>query len=449
MFETLTEKLNGVFQRLNSKGRLTEKEVDEALREVRMALLEADVNFKVARDFVARIRERSLEADLLTSLNPGQQVVKITNEELTSILGGGVQKLEPGATQPSVILMVGLNGSGKTTSAAKLALHLKQSNQASVLVAADLRRPAAVQQLETLGSQVGVTVYHDDADRSTVEVVRDGVKRATELKAAWAIIDTAGRFQIDEELMSELQDIKAAVSPAETLLVVDAMTGQEAVQAAQEFHERIELTGLIITKMDGDARGGAALSITQVTGVPVKFIGIGERVEALEQFHPDRLASRILGMGDMLTLIEKAQATFDETQAVDMEKKIRQATFDLEDFLGQLQQLKKMGPLSQLMEMIPGFSAGGQASDQLDEGQLKKVEALIYSMTPEERHRPEIIGGSRRRRIAKGSGATPRDVNQLLNQFSQMRKMMRQMTSGKGRRKMMRSMRQQGLPFDV
>ena len=448
MFETLSEKLNGVFKRLNSKGRLTEKEVDEALREVRMALLEADVNFKVARDFVARIRERSLEADLLTSLNPGQQVVKITNEELTSILGGGVQKLEPGTTQPSVILMVGLNGSGKTTSAAKLALHLKQSNQASVLVAADLRRPAAIQQLETLGTQVGVTVYQDGADRSTVEVVRDGVKRATELNAAWAIIDTSGRFQIDEELMSELQDIKAAVSPAETLLVVDAMTGQEAVQAAQEFHERIELTGLVITKMDGDARGGAALSITQVTGVPVKFIGIGERVDALEQFHPDRLASRILGMGDMLTLIEKAQATFDETQAVDMEKKIRQATFNLEDFLGQLQQLKKMGPLSQLMEMIPGFSAGGQAADQLDEGQLKKVEALIYSMTPEERHRPEIIGGSRRRRIAKGSGATPRDVNQLLNQFSQMRKMMRQMTSGKGRRKMMRSMRQQGIPFD-
>ena len=449
MFETLSEKLNGVFKRLNSKGRLTEKEVDEALREVRMALLEADVNFRVARDFVARIRERSLEADLLTSLNPGQQVVKITNEELISILGGGVQKLEPGTTQPSVILMVGLNGSGKTTSAAKLALHLKQSNQASVLVAADLRRPAAVQQLETLGTQVGVAVYQDGADSSTVEVVRDGVKRATKLNAAWAIIDTAGRFQIDEELMSELQDIKAAVSPAETLLVVDAMTGQEAVQAAQEFHERIELTGLVITKMDGDARGGAALSITQVTGIPVKFIGIGERVDALEQFHPDRLASRILGMGDMLTLIEKAQATFDETQAVDMEKKIRQATFDLEDFLGQLQQLKKMGPLSQLMEMIPGFPAGGQASDQLDEGQLKKVEALIYSMTPEERRRPEIIGGSRRRRIAKGSGATPRDVNQLLNQFSQMRKMIRQMTSGKGRRKMMRSMRQQGLPFDV
>jgi len=448
MFETLSEKLNGVFQRLNSKGRLTEKEVDEALREVRMALLEADVNFRVARDFVARIRERSLEADLLTSLNPGQQVVKITNEELISILGGGVQKLEHGTTQPSAILMVGLNGSGKTTSAAKLALYLKQSNQTSVLVAADMRRPAAVQQLEMLGTQVGVTVYQDGADRSTVEVVRDGVKRATELNAAWAIIDTAGRFQIDEELMSELQDIKAAVKPVETLLVVDAMTGQEAVQAAQEFHERIELTGLIITKMDGDARGGAALSITAVTGVPVKFIGIGERVAALEQFHPDRLASRILGMGDMLTLIEKAQATFDETQAVDMEKKIRQATFDLEDFLGQLQQLKKMGPLSQLMEMIPGFSAGGQASDQLDEGQLKKVEALIYSMTPEERHRPEIIGGSRRRRIAKGSGATPRDVNQLLNQFSQMRKMMRKMTSGKGRRNIMRSMRQSGLPFD-
>ena len=451
MFETLSEKLNGVFQRLSSKGRLTEKEVDEALREVRMALLEADVNFRVARDFVARIRERSLQSELLTSLNPGQQVVKITNEELTSILGGGVRRLEPGADQPSVILMVGLNGSGKTTSAAKLALHLKKSNQTSVLVAADLRRPAAIQQLETLGTQVGVTVYQDGTDRSTVEVVEDGVKHASELNAAWAIIDTAGRFQIDKELMAELQDIKAAVSPAETLLVVDAMTGQEAVQAAQEFHDRIELTGLIVTKLDGDARGGAALSITAVTGVPIKFIGTGERVDALELFHPDRLASRILGMGDMLTLIEKAEATFDEQQAVDMERKIRQATFDLEDFLGQLQQLKKMGPISQLMELIPGFSAakGGLPSDELDEGQLKKVEALIYSMTPEERHRPEMIGGSRRRRIAKGSGATPRDVNQLLNQFRQMQKMMRQMTSGKGRRKMMRSMRQQGTPFNL
>ena len=450
VFEILTEKLNAVFQRIGSKGRLTEKDVDEALREVRMALLEADVNFRVARDFVARIRERALQSELLASLNPGQQVVSITNEELTSVLGGGVHGLETGTSRPSVILLAGLNGSGKTTTAAKLAVHLKQSNQRAVLVAADLRRPAAIQQLETLGIQTGTEVYQDGTDRPVTEVVGSGVERAAELNAPWAIIDTSGRFQIDEELMSELQEIKAAVSPVETLLVVDAMTGQDAVAVAQEFDEKIGITGLIVTKLDGDARGGAALSITSVTGVPIKFIGTGERVDALEQFHPDRLASRILGMGDMLTLIEKAQSTFDEQQAVEMEKKIRQATFDLEDFLGQLQQLKKMGPLSQVVEMIPGFSGlkGQMPTDQLDDGQLKRIEALIYSMTSEERHRPEIIGGSRRRRIAKGSGATPRDVNQLLNQFRQMQKLMKQMTSGKGRRKMMRGMGQESFPFN-
>ena len=451
MFEALSEKLTGVFHRLGTKGRLTEADVDEALREVRMALLEADVNFKVARDLVARIRERALQQDLLKSLSPGQQVVKITNEELTSILGGGVRQLEPGSRQPSVILMIGLNGSGKTTTAAKLARYLKQSSQLPLLVAADLQRPAAVQQLEMLGQQVGVTVYQAGTSQPTVKVAKDGIKQAAQLKAAWAIVDTAGRFQIDDELMSELEEVKAAVSPAETLLVVDSMTGQDAVRAALEFHQRIGVTGLILTKLDGDARGGAALSITSVTGVPIKFIGTGERIEALEQFHPDRLASRILGMGDMLTLIEKAQTTFDQQQATELEKKFRQATFDLDDFLGQLQQLKNMGPLSQILEMIPGFSAiqGHIFSEELDGNQLKKTEALIYSMTPEERRRPEVISGSRRRRIAKGSGTTPQDVNQLLNQFRQMQKLMRQMTSGKGRRKMMRMAGQKGIPFDL
>ena len=450
MFDTLSEKLNGVFRRLGNKGRLTEQDVDEALREVRLALLEADVNFRVARDLVARIRERALQKELLKSLSPGQQVVKITNEEMTAILGGGVHRLEPGQHRPSVILMIGLNGSGKTTAAAKLARHLKQSGHLPVLVAADLQRPAAIEQLETLGAQVGVTVYQAGTSQPTVRVAKDGVKRAGDLNAAWAIVDTAGRFQIDDELMSELEEVKAALSPAETLLVVDAMTGQDAVRAAQEFHNRIGVTGLLLTKLDGDARGGAALSIASVTGVPIKFIGTGERIDALEQFHPDRLASRILGMGDMLTLIEKAQTTFDEQQAVEMEKKIRQATFDLEDFLGQLQQLKRMGPLSQIMEMIPGLSSmqGRISTDGLDEGNLKKVEAIIYSMTPEERHRPEIIGGSRRRRIARGSGTNPQDVNQLLNQFRQMQKMMRQMTSGKGRRQMARMMGQQSDIFD-
>ena len=434
MFESLSEKLNNVFRGLGNKGRLTEKDVDEALREIRLALLEADVNFKVARDFVARIRERAMEREVLRSLSPGQEVVRITNEELTAILGGGIRRVTPAPQPPSVILMIGLNGSGKTTTAAKLAGHLKASGQVPLLVAADLQRPAAIQQLETLGKQIDVQVHAGNTGTPTVTVARDGVRRAADVGAMWAIVDTAGRFQIDDELMSELEQVKAAVSPAETLLVVDAMTGQDAVNAAQEFNERIGVTGLVLAKMDGDARGGAALSIVSVTGVPIKFIGTGERVDALEEFHPDRLASRILGMGDMLTLIEKAQTTFDEEQALKLEKKLRQATFDLEDFLAQLQQLKTMGSVSQLMELIPGMSSIKRRlpTGELSDDQFKKVEAVIYSMTPQERRRPEIIGGSRRRRIASGSGTTPHDVNQLLNQFRQTRKLMRQVASGKG-----------------
>ena len=460
MFEALSEKLNGVFGRLGNKGRLTERDVDAALREVRMALLEADVNFRVAREFIARIREEALKSDVLQSLSPGQQVVKITNDALVDILGGQAHKLEPGPKQPSVILMVGLNGAGKTTASAKLARHLKQDGQLPVMVAADLQRPAAIQQLETLGNQIDVAVHQDTKTSDTPKVAREGVKRAEELNAAWAIVDTAGRFQVDDELMSELESVKDAVSPDETLLVVDAMTGQEAVEAANQFHDRIGLTGLIMTKMDGDARGGAALSITSVTGVPIKFMGTGERADALEAFYPDRLASRILGMGDVLTLIDKAQATIDQDEAAAMERKIRQATFDLDDFLGQLQQLKQMGPISQVLEMVPGFSAmkGRVSMDELDGNHLVKTEAIIRSMTPEERRRPEIIGGSRRRRIARGSGTTPQDVNQLLNQFSQMQKMMRQMmgVSGKGgkgskrqSKKMRRMIRQQGNIFNL
>ena len=461
MFEALSDKLNGVFGRLGNKGRLTERDVDEALREVRMALLEADVNFRVAREFIARIREEALKSDVLKSLSPGQQVVKITNDALVDILGGKVHRLEAGPRRPSVILMVGLNGAGKTTASAKLARHLKQDGQLPLMVAADLQRPAAIQQLETLGEQIDVSVYQDAKSGNTPKVAKDGVKRAAELNAAWAIVDTAGRFQVDDELMSELESVKDAVSPDETLLVVDAMTGQEAVEAAKQFHDRIGLTGLIMTKMDGDARGGAALSITSVTGVPIKFMGTGERADALEAFYPDRLASRILGMGDMLTLIDKAQASFDEDEAAEMERKIRQATFDLDDFLGQLQQLKQMGPISQVLEMVPGFSAmkGNIAVDELDGSHLVKTEAIIRSMTPEERRRPEIIGGSRRRRIARGSGTTPQDVNQLLNQFSQMQKMMRQFMGaptgkrGKGgkrqSKKMRRMMRQRGNIFNL
>ena len=443
MFETLSDRLQSVFQRLGSKGRLTEKDIDGALREVRLALLEADVNFRVTKDLVAAIRERALDEDLLKSLSPGQQVIKIAGEELTTILGGAAVRLQPGPTQPSVILMVGLNGSGKTTTAAKLANSLKRAGQETMLVAADLQRPAAIQQLETLGGQIGVAVYEDGVSRPTPRVAEDGVKQAAKVGAAWAVVDTAGRFQIDDELMSELEEIKAATSPAEVLLVVDAMTGQEAVGVAEEFHSRIGLTGLVLTKLDGDARGGAALSVTSVTGVPIKYIGTGERIDALEEFHPDRLASRVLGMGDMLTLIEKAQATFDQTQAEELEKKMRQATFGLEDFLGQLQQLKNMGPLGQVLEMIPGMSGlkGRVAEEELDESHLKKIEAIIYSMTPQERRKPEIIGGSRRRRIARGSGCAPQDVNQLLNQFRQMQKMMRQLAGGKGLHNLARMMR--------
>ena len=451
MFESLSEKLNAVFQRMGSKGRLTEKDVDRALRDVRMALLEADVNFRVARDLVDRIRGRALGDEVLRSLSPGQQVVKITNEEITSILGGESGRMPTPTRKPGVILMVGLNGSGKTTTAAKLARYLKQSGQPPVLVAADLHRPAAIKQLETLGSQVGVDVYTAPGAGSAADVARDGVRAAAKANATWAVVDTAGRFQLDDELMAELEDIRNAVSPDETLLVADAMTGQDAVSSAREFNERIGLSGLVLTKLDGDARGGAALSITSVTGVPIRFLGVGERVDALEQFHPDRLASRILGMGDMLTLIEKAQTTFDRDEAVEMEKKIRQATFDLEDFLGQLQQLKTMGPISQILELVPGLSGvrGRVSEDDLDDGHLKKAEAVIRSMTPQERQNPRIIGGSRRRRIARGSGTRPQDVNMLLNQFRQMQKMMRQMTSGKGQRKMEQMLQQRGGPFPL
>lgn len=443
MFDVLSQKLNDVFDGLRNRGRLTEKDVDDALRQVRLALLEADVNFKVVRDFIGRIRERALSEEVLRSLSPGQQVVKATHEEMSGILGGGAKRLIQMPTPPSVVLLVGLNGSGKTTTAAKLAKYLKDSNQLPVLVAADLQRPAAVKQLETLGGQVGVEVYSDDTSDQTVKVATDGVKRAVGIKAVWTLVDTAGRFQIDDELMVEIEQVKAAVSPVETLLVVDAMTGQDAVHVAEEFHSRIGITGLVLTKLDGDARGGAALSIVSVTGVPIKFIATGENMGALEQFHPDRLASRVLGMGDVLTLIEKSQSTFDQDQAVELEKKMRQATFDLDDFLGQLQQLKKMGPMSQVMEMIPGLSSikAKLPTDTLGDHQIKIVEALIYSMTLEERRRPEIIGGSRRRRIARGSGTTPQDVNQLLNQFGQMKKLMRQMASGKGMKNLSRMLR--------
>ena len=434
MFEALTDKLNGIFGRLTNKGRLTEKDVDEALRQIRLALLEADVNFKVARELVNQVKERVLDDQVMESLSPGQQVVKIVNEELTNILSGGDHELVHPSRPPTVLMLVGLQGSGKTTTTAKLALQLRQRGHRSLLIAADLRRPAAIRQLITLGEQLDIPVYSEDLPSTPVEVVRAGVRQARQTGVSYAIIDTAGRLHIDDELMQEMEDIKSEASPDEVLLVVDAMTGQDAVNSAQEFHQRVNITGLIMTKLDGDARGGAAISITQVTGIPIKFIGVGERTDALESFYPDRLASRILGMGDVLSLIEKAQQSVDEQQAKELEKKIRRATFDLEDFLAQFQSVKKMG-FAQVLEMIPGFSQmKNRMPADLDERQLIKFEAVIRSMTPEERHNPDILNGRRRRRIALGSGTTPQDVNQLLNQFRQAQKLMKQMSRARSPR---------------
>ena len=435
MLESLSEKLTGVLKKLEGRGRLTEESVDAALREVRLALLEADVNFKVVKGFISNVRERCLTAEVLESVTPVQQVVKIVHDELTTILGGEEQELNTPDEPPGVIVLVGLQGSGKTTTVAKLALHLRRSGHSSLLVAADLQRPAAVDQLVTLGKQLNIPVYSEDVSSRAVDVCSRGLKHAKEEKVDWMIADTAGRLHIDDDLMKELSSIKRAISPSEALLVADAMTGQDAVRAAEEFHHRLGLTGLILTKLDGDARGGAALSVTSVTGVPIKFIGVGEKTDALEVFHPDRLANRILGMGDVLTLVEKAQVSLDEAKAREMERKLRTATFTLEDFLDQMQQLKQMGPLSQVLDMLPGGGAlASKLSDEdLDESQLKKAETIVLSMTPEERQNPNVIGGSRKRRICRGSGTLPQDVNRLLNQFRQMQKLMKVMATGKGR----------------
>ncbi len=443
MFENLTDRLTGIFNRLSSKGRLTEKDIDEALGQVRRSLLEADVNFRVAREFTARVRERSLNADILESLTPGQQVVKVVHEELTEILSSGDHRLTPASQLPSVLMLVGLQGSGKTTTAAKLALQLRRQGHTALLVAADLRRPAAIAQLTTLGRQLDVPVYSEDPGVATVaQVVRSGVARARQQGLTWAIIDTGGRLHIDEALMEELVDARAAAQPHETLLVVDAMTGQDAVNAAEEFHRRIGLTGLVMTKMDGDARGGAALSVTRVTGVPIKFMGVGERPDGLEAFYPDRLASRILAMGDVLTLIERAQNAVDQKEAQELERKFRQAGFDLEDFLQQIQNVKKIGSLSQIMELVPGMNRlTRKMPTDIDDDQLKQVEAIIRSMTAEERRHPELLNGSRRRRIARGSGTTPADVNRLMNQFRQTQKMMRQFSRTRNPRNLMNMLR--------
>jgi signal recognition particle subunit SRP54 len=432
MFEILTEKIGRVLRGLSNKGKIGEKDVDDALREVRLALLEADVNYKVVKHFLTAVREKALSATVLESLTPSQQIIKIVNEELIQILGTEPSRLNSANKPPTVVMLVGLQGSGKTTTVAKLALQFKHLGQRPLVVAADIRRPAAIEQLVTLGKQLDVAVYREDVSSSPLVICRNALKKAQEMAHMWVIVDTQGRLHIDDEMMKELAELKAEIKPLETLLVVDAMTGQDAVRVAEEFNMNIGLTGLILTKMDGDARGGAALSIRFVTGIPIKYLGTGEKLNALEIFYPDRLASRILGMGDMLTLIERAEKTFDQQQVKELERKIKKAELDLEDFLGQLNQIKKMGSLSQLIEMVPGLSKlPRNMLNGTEDTHLKKIEAIIQSMTPEEKHNPNIINGSRRRRIARGSGTTPMDVNQLLNQFTQLQKLTKTMSKGK------------------
>ena len=431
MFDALSTRLQDVFQSLKGESRLTEVTVEAALREIRMALLEADVNFKVVKDFVARARERAIGSDLLTGVNPGQQIVKIVHDELVEILGGQRFQLKLDG-RPSVILMVGLQGSGKTTTAAKLAVRLRRDGRKPLLVAADVYRPAAVDQLVQLGDQIGVEVHSRPGGTPALEVARSGLEVARQRGLDVVIIDTAGRLHIDEAMMDELVRISGQVTPTETLLVVDAMTGQESVRVAEAFRARLPVSGLVLTKMDGDARGGAALSIRAATGVPVAFLGTGERTDGLEPFHPDRLAQRILGMGDILSFVEKVQETVDTEEAQRQAERLMQNRFTLEDFRSQLTQVKKMGPIGQLLQMVPGAGQmAGAAQEAVDSGQLKRIEAIIDSMTPDERRRPEIIKASRRRRIATGSGTSPAEVNRLLKQFVEMQRVMKMLQGGK------------------
>lgn len=433
MLEALTDKLTGVFGRLGSHGTITEKDLDEALREVRVALLEADVNFRVVRDFIKNVRERAEGQQVLRSLTPAQQVVSIVHDELIAILGGEQARLQFALKPPSVYMLVGLKGSGKTTTAAKLAMHLRKQGHRPLLVSADPYRVAGAEQLKALGRQLNIPVLAEEGIRPQ-QAAREALAEASKAGASIIVVDTAGRTTIDAEMMREVKDLRASLDPVEVLLVVDAMTGQEAVNVAQEFHEAVEITGVIMSKMDGDARGGAALSIRSVTGFPIKFIGTGEKSDALEPFYPDRFASRILGMGDMLGLIERAKEAITDEDRDRIERKIKSRTLDLEDFIQQFQRVKKMGPLSQLAEMVPGL---GQIRRQLgvqdfDDSFWKKAEAVVYSMTPQERRHPEIINGSRRRRIARGSGTTPQEVNQLLNQWKEAKKIMQTLATGRG-----------------
>lgn len=439
-FESLGDKLQGVFKKLRGKGKLNEKDIKEAMREIKLALLEADVNFKIVKEFVNNVSQKALGADILESLTPSQQLVKIVNDELTQMIGGEASRLEFSKKPPTVIMLCGLQGAGKTTAAAKLALYLSKQGRRPLMAACDIYRPAAVKQLEVLGKQINQPVFSMGTDVNPVEIAKEAVAHAIKHGNDPIILDTAGRLHIDEELMLELANIKSETEPAEILLVVDAMTGQDAVNVAKTFNEQLEITGVILSKLDGDTRGGAALSVKQVTGKPIKFASVGEKLGDLELFHPDRMASRILGMGDILSLVDKAQAEFDEKSAAELENKIRKSQFDLDDFLEQLRQIKKLGSFSQILGMMPGIDRKmiEQVDTEENEKRLLHIEAIIQSMTLEERRNPKIIGANRKVRIAKGSGTRVQDVNQLLKQFGEMQKMIKQFSGGKQQRMLKR-----------
>ena len=439
MFDELSRKLEGVLKKLRGQGKITEANIAETLREVRRVLLDADVNFKVAKQFIEEVRKKALGQEVLQSITPGQLIVRIIHEELIALLGTSSADIAQAAMPPTVVLVAGLQGSGKTTFCAKLARHLKEQGRYPLLAAADIYRPAAVDQLVMLGAQIGIPVYHA-AGETPVAIASGAVDHARRSARDLVIIDTAGRLHVDEEMMKEVEAIKEAVTPHEILFVVDAMTGQDAVNTARAFNERLNFDGAVLTKMDGDARGGAAISLRATVGKPIKFISTGEKLDALEKFHPDRLASRILGMGDVVTLVEKAQQQFDQEKAVRLEAKLRKSQFTLEDFLDQLQEVKKMGPLSQVMGMLPGMNRL-PAGAAVDDSALARIEAIIRSMTHEERRRPAIINGSRRKRIASGSGTSVQDVNRLMKQYEQMQKMMKTLGKGGGR-----ALRGMGLP---
>jgi signal recognition particle subunit SRP54 len=432
MFDSLAEKLQSTLTDVRNRGTLTEQDIDAAMREIRLALLEADVNFKVVRQFTSQLKERCMGADVVGGLNPGQQVVKIVGEELTGLMGGASAGLSFSPKPPTVILMAGLQGSGKTTATAKLARYLREEHSSAVAVAAcDVYRPAAVEQLVKVAAQAGAVAYEQGTERDPVEIAAWALERAREEGKDVLIVDTSGRLHVDRELMDELVRIRAAVKPHTVLLVVDAMTGQDAVNVAEQFAEAVKFDGVVMSKLDGDARGGAALSIKAVTGKPILFASTGEKLEQFERFHPDRMAQRILGMGDVMSLIEQAERQFDQDDAVELERKLRRNEFDLDDFLGQLRSIRKMGPITNLLGMIPGLAGAQLQNMKVDERELDRIQAIILSMTPEERHRPELIKGSRRLRIARGSGTSVQHVSRLIKQFGQTRKMMRQVGRGK------------------